>query len=144
MSKKSLLTRVKEAGDIVELAKVLEIDFGRVYIDISHRGGGIGFYGSDIALTLEIDEYSLPNLFGAGCNYLGGGMRGAIFASGYDESITGESAELLDAIANKCVEIYEDLENEDQMNEEIDEGGDINWDAKATNASRKAGVVSAY
>lgn len=144
MSKKSLLTRVKEAGDIVELAKVLDIDFGRVYIDISHRGGGIGFYGSDIAETLKMDEYSLPNKFGAGCNYLGGGMRGAIFASDYNKEITGKTADLLDAIASKCVQIYEDLENEDQMNEEMDEEGDINWEARGTNASRSAGVVSAY
>lgn len=120
------------------------LGIGRLHIDISHRGGGLGFHSSDIARHFEINESDLPRYFGAGCNYLGGGLRGSIFPSGYSKAVIGKTAKKLDAIAAACVRVYENLESETGVNDETYEDGDINWDAIGTRASRAAGVESGY
>jgi len=76
---------------------------------------------------------------------MGGGIRGSVFPSGYNTiAVRGRKAKLLDALAAACVRVYEDIENEDCMNDEEYGDGDINWDAKATNAVRRSGITSAY
>lgn len=112
--------------------------------EISYRGGGFGVWGSDLAKYLHIDENDLPRKFGCGCNYLGGGVRGAIFPSGYNENIkSAKVKEFLDAFSEACIRVYEYIENEDNLNED-GEDGEPNWDGRATKASRRAGIVSAY
>ena len=122
------------------------LGIGRVYCDISDRGGGIGFYAKDIADYFNVNDYDLPSKFGAGCNYLGGGIRGSIFASTFSKRIWENSKKtgiILEALAEACVRVYENLENESQLNdEEID--GETNWEALGTKQSRKNGVISAY
>lgn len=112
--------------------------------DISYRGGNLGFYGSFIAEFVGTDDWLLPRSFGAYCNYLGGGLRGTINASDFSNDITGSTRELLKAIANACVRAYNYYENEEGLQDEVDEDGETNWENAGTNASRKAGVVSAY
>jgi len=120
------------------------LGIGRVYCDIGGRGGGIGFYSSDVARTFDVSESDLPGKFGAGCNYLGGGVRGSIFGSSFNTTnITGRTADLLTALAQACVRVYENTENESGLNSD-GEDGETNWDAQATKASRKAGIRSAY
>ena len=93
------------------------LGIGKVYCDISHRGGGIGFYSSDIAKFFDVSEGDLPNKFGAGCNYLGGGLRGKIFPSTFSERITGKTADLLTALADACVRVYKNIDNENIPND---------------------------
>lgn len=132
------LKKVKTYEDLEGLG------IGRVYCDISHRGGGVGFYGSDIANTFEVSEGDLPGKFGAGCNYLGGGLRGSIFTSDFSNRITGRKARLLVGLAKACVRVYKNIENECELNNEEYPDGDTNWDAIGTKAQRQAGVISAY
>ncbi len=123
------------------------LNLGRVIVDISHRGGGVGINGSQLAEALEISDHLLPRNYGAGCNYLGGGVRGKIFPSGYSKEITGKTAKILDELGKAAVRVYQNIEDENEMNNEDSEDGDINWDAKATNAVRKAGgpgAISGY
>ena len=134
-------TQLKKCNTIEDLQ---ELGIGSVYADISHRGGGVGFYASDIAEHFNVHNGYLPRKFGAGCNYMGGGIRGSIFPSTFSPSIKGRKAELLDALAAACVRAYESAENDYGMNNEEDDDGDINWDAKATNAVRRTGATSAY
>jgi len=120
------------------------LGIGRVYCDIGGRGGGIGFYGSDVAEAVGVSECDLPSKFGAGCNYLGGGVRGSIFGSTWNEKeITGRKAQILGALADACVRVYENAENESGLNDD-GEDGEPNWDAQATKGARQAGIQSAY
>lgn len=114
----------------------------RLQYEIGGRGGNVGFSGEKLAELLEIEENWLPRNYGAYCNYLGGGIRGSISGSGYSPDIPTRKARILDELAAACKRAYINAEN--GMNDETDENGETNWDAVATNASRKAGVVSAY
>lgn len=138
---KDLLKKIKAANSIEDL---YALGIGRVEVDISYRGGGVGFYGSDVANFFGINPEYLPREYGAGCNYLGGGIRGSIFPSGYSKNVPANKASLLDELAKACVRAYKNAEDESGMNEEESEDGEVNWDAKASNLSRKAGIVSAY
>lgn len=137
---------VKQLNKIntIEELEELEAELGGMKCDISHRGGGIGFYSDNIADVIGVERWMLPNCIGAGCNYLGGGLRGSIFASIFSGEVPEEKAEILNALADACVRVYENIENEAGMNAEEDEDGETNWDAVGINASRRAGVVSAY
>lgn len=135
------MKQLKKASTIEDLE---DLEIGSVYCDISHRGGGIGFYGSDVAEHFDVDQTLLPPKFGAGCNYLGGGLRGSIFPSNFSPKIKGEKEMLLRELANACVRAYKNAENETGMNDETDEDGETNWDALGTKASRNAGIESAY
>lgn len=132
------LKKVKTYEDLENLG------IGRVYSDISHRGGGIGFYGSDVANWVDVSEGYLPNKFGAGCNYLGGGIRGSIFPSDFSTEITGRKAKILRELTLACVRVYENTENGSGLNDEEYPDGDTNWEAKATKGARKSGIISAY
>lgn len=105
------LKKVKIYDDLDNLG------IGRVYCEISYRGGGIGFYGSDVARMFDVSECYLPNKFGAGCNYLGGGIRGSIFGSDFNNEITGRKRQLLEALAEACVRVYENIDNKEIEND---------------------------
>jgi hypothetical protein len=117
---------------------------GRIICDISHRGGHIGFFGLSISEKFKINPNHLPYKFGAFCNYLGGGIRGSITGSGFSPLVTGRKEKLLTALAETCVRVYQNIEDESGLNETEDDDGETVWDAVATNAVRKSGIVSAY
>ena len=135
------LDKLKSVNTLEELET---LGIGKVFIDISHRGGGIGFYSNDVSEHFGVPEFYLPRKFGAGCNYLGGGIRGSIFPSNFDDQIQGEERELLEELGNACVRVYEDIENENGLNDDEYEDGDTNWDAIATKKVRENGTTSAY
>jgi len=134
--------KLKDIRNAQTIEDLEVLGLGSVYCDISYRGGGLGFYASNVAEAVGVSVGDLPSKFGAGCNYLGGGVRGSIFSSNFNPSVTGRKRQLLEAIAEACVRVYENLENEESMNDDSDD--EPNWDARATKASRKAGIVSAY
>lgn len=135
---------LKKIQAVNNLTDLENLGIGRVCAEVGSRGGGVGFYGSDVAKAVGVSESDLSKKYGCGCNYLGGGIRGAIFTSRYNKSITGRKAELLDAIANACIRVYESIENEEGLNRDEYEDGDTNWDVKATKAVRASGTISAY
>jgi hypothetical protein len=135
---------LKELKSIQTYEDLENLGIGRVYCDISHRGGGVGFYSSAVAEHFEVEAWQLSPKFGAGCNYLGGGLRGSIFGSTFSNKITGQKAKLLSELSNACVRVYENIENGSSLNDEEDENGETNWEAMGTNASRRVGIVSAY
>jgi hypothetical protein len=132
---------LKQIQKVSTLEDLENLGIGEVYYDISYRGGGLGFCSSDVAEHFGIEEYDLPGKFGAGCNYLGGGLRGSIFPSTFSDRIEEKKAKLLRELADACVRVYEYVENGCGMN---DEEGNTNWDAKGTNACRDDGIISAY
>ena len=109
------LKRVKTYEDLENLG------IGRVYCDISHRGGGIGFYAEDVARAFDVYESQLPRHFGAGCNYLGGGLRGSIFPSDFSNEIIGRKRQLLEALADACIRVYENIDKE-EVEDDVMEG----------------------
>lgn len=135
---------IKELKKVNTYNDLENLGIGNILCDIGGRGGNIGFYSSDVANEFEVNEGGLPNKFGAGCNYLGGGLRGSIFPSDFSKEITGRKAKLLNELALACVRVYENLENEDSLNEEEYPDGDTNWNAKGTKQARKSGIISAY
>lgn len=136
---KVTLTQIKKVNNLQDLK---DLGIGNVYCDISHRGGGVGLYASAVAEHLNIPVSYLPRYVGAYCNYLGGGMRGAITSGGYNTAVSKAKAKILDALQDAAKRVYLNIEGD--ANDEVDDDGEINWDAKATNAARRAGVVSAY
>ena len=106
MIKLSDLRKVKTYADLENLG------IGKVIGDISYRGGNLGFSGKDVAEAFDISEYQLPRNFGAGCNYLGGGLRGSIFASDFSTEVTGKKAKLLIALGKACIRAYENIDKE--------------------------------
>jgi predicted alpha/beta-fold hydrolase len=48
---------------------------GELDIEISHRGGHLGYLGQDVAQSLGINWGLLPRKVGAYVNYLGGGCK---------------------------------------------------------------------
>lgn len=141
--RKSDIKKIKNYNQFEQFCKQHNLS---IIMDISYRGGKLGVYGSDIARELNISENSIPSKVGAFCNYLGGGLRGAISCtSGFqNHGVPKRKAELLDEFCEMCKRVYENVEDEDGMNDEFDENGEINWETKGTNASRNAGIVSAY
>jgi hypothetical protein len=126
MIKMADLKKVKTYEDLEKLG------IGRIICDISYRGGNIGFSGSDVAREFDIAEGDLPRNFGAGCNYLGGGLRGSIFASDYSDRVTGKKARLLDELGKACVRVYENIDNA-EIEDDVMQG-----------VARVKGVRSAY
>ena len=114
-------------------------------VDISTRGGGVGLRAGYLieqlasnGLTFAGLENYLPRCYGAGCNYLGGGVRGAIFASGFGKEIPVKIASVLTELGALYVKRYGELDGADE------EPAADDWDAKATKAARAAGIRSAY
>ena len=139
------MVTLKKIKAVNNLADLEALGIGKVYYDVGDRGGGAGFWAKDICGHFNVDAASLPPKFGAGCNYLGGGIRGSVFPSGFSRvAITGRKATILTALAAACVRVYKSIEDENGMNDACDDEGDTNWDALATKGARKAGIVSAY
>jgi len=123
---------------------------GSLDMEIGHRGGFIKLSSSSVFEAFDIpDKYldSVPRYIGAGCNYLGGGVRGSIFSTGgaaefESHGVPKTYAKILEKVGDALIRRYEELEG--GANDEVDEDGETNWDAMATNASRRAGVRSAY
>lgn len=138
------MVTLKQIKAIHTLEQLEALNLGRVICDISHRGGGLGFWSDDVAKHFKVLVDHLPNKYGAGCNYLGGGIRGSIFVSGFSEAITGRKAQLLKELGLACVRVYKAIEDEQNLNDELSEDDQINWEAMGTNAARKAGIKSAY
>lgn len=130
MVKIAELKKVKTYEDLEQLG------IGNVYCDISYRGGGVGFYGVDVARALDISEGDIPGKFGAYCNYLGGGLRGSINSSGFNDnlwnSVTRNKARLLEELARACVRVYDYIDNE-SVEDDVMQG-----------VARVKGVKSAY
>lgn len=130
---------VKSSSKAKEIAEKIwseakENDY--IYYNVGYRGGGVGIPRGVLARLMtkyfDIDEEwlanRLPKYFGAGCNYLGGGIRGQIFPSDYDDEIDSEEPEVanvLNEIAKLAVEEYEIVEEEIGL-EEYDPWG---WEA---------------
>lgn len=131
---------------------VLEMEENRdMLYDISYRGGNYGAKSGDVIAYLfptvsnevaEKIDSMMPGKFGCYCNYLGGGIRGAIARSDYDAKMPKKYARRLDAFTLACKARYEELEGD--MNNEEDEDGETNWDGLATKSARASGIVSAY
>jgi len=129
---------------------------GQVECDICYRGGGLGIPASFIAEELDgllnpedtIDLVCfLPSKVGAGCNYLGGGVRGAIVKGGFDNYLWDnypKVAEIIDAIQEIAVERYNEIEKKLGLQADYDEEGNSLWDNQATAGARRQGIVSAY
>lgn len=137
------MTTLTQLKNVYSLEELQALNIGRVIYEVGGRGGYCGFHATSIAEHFGINAYELLGKFGCYCNYLGGGIRGSIAQSDYDRVKTSaRKMKLLSALAAACVRVYEDMEG--SLNDEEDEDGDINWDARATNGARAAGVVSAY
>jgi len=115
--------------------------------EVGGRGGYCKVPAAAVLTALNIPEkYTdmCPEYIGAGCNYLGGGLRGSIFCTaGFQEhGIPKTYAARLNRFAQLLKTRYEELEN--GLNDETDQDGETNWEAMGTRLSRQAGVVSAY
>lgn len=117
---------------------------GQARYVIGRRGGNFDFSGSAIAENLNISENDLPRNYGVYCNYLGGGIRGAICPSGYNKNIAPRKARLLDELANLCKKMYVYMESEAGLLDAYDEDGEVNWDVEATMKARQSGIERAY
>lgn len=125
-------------------------DNGIIRFDISHRGGYYTMPASDALELLNFQDEggelldNLPNSIGCGCNYLGGGIRGAVYGSSEFEAhgVPSRYARKLEKLVASMIARYIQLEG--AMNNEIDDDGEENWDAQATASARHAGVISAY
>ena len=127
MVKLADLKKVKTLTDLENLG------IGKVIGDISYRGGNLGFRGVDVAREFDIYDYLLPTNFGCGCNYLGGGLRGSVFASDFSKEVTGKKARLLEALGEACIRVYYWIEKEDNMEDDVMSG-----------VARVKGIRSAY
>ena len=136
------MSKLQAIKDVVTLEDLQELGIGEVIYEVGGRGGNLGFSGYDVAEYLDVDSDYLPGKYGVYCNYLGGGIRGAIASSGYSSEIAEDKAELLDALGEACKKVYLFIEN--GLNDEYYEDGEPNWDAQATAAARAGGTVSAY
>lgn len=133
-------------------------DAGKVDVDISHRGGYYTIRTETViaeVLPSMSDRMErkimecLPPKIGAGCNYLGGGLRGSIMTSGSAETfekhgVPVKYAETLGVLCEAVKARYIEIENGAGLNDEEYPDGDTNWNAWGTNRARKAGVVSGY
>lgn len=123
----------------------------RADYEVGYRGGHYGFRAEEVvdALFPTLGERArekvldlMPGKYGAYCNYLGGGLRGAVTVSNFASAMPAKYAGDLERFGALCVEKY--LELEGHMNDEYDEDGEPNWDAIGSNRVRAAGVVAAY
>jgi len=103
---------LKELKKVKTYEDLKNLEIGRIICNISYRGGNVGFCGRDVAMAFDVSENYLPRNFGAGCNYLGGGIRGSIFASDFSTTIKGRKAKLLNALGLACVRVYKNIDSE--------------------------------
>lgn len=152
---------VKDIRKCKTIGQLSQIGLVGLDYDVSYRGGYVGFIASAISKQFNIDINLLPKKIGAYCNYLGGGVRGTIAGSDYNERITGRKRIVLDAIIEACKRAYLNLENGYGMNVKFERGfnaefedafegefeneeTEMNWEEYATKEARKQMIVSAY
>ena len=121
-------------------------DNNEVDYEIGHRGGHYGLARQEAFDLLEIPEKdqieeNFPSKIGVYCNYLGGGLRGAIANGGYSEDVPARVAKKIDAFYTACKQRYEEIE---QGWAEDPESMTDEWNEEGTKRSREAGIVSAY
>lgn len=136
-----------KAGDLKKVKSIegfKSLGFGEPLYDIGHRGGYFGYYGGEVARVLDVPEGMISDKCGAYCNYLGGGIRGAVTGSGYSKDLSAAKQALVKAFQDACVRVYIALENGTGLNDSEYPDGDTNWEAQATAAAWRAGTVSAY
>ena len=139
---KMTLTNLKK---IQTLSELKELELGSPIYDIGDRGGHLGFNGINVANKVGVLSNYLPKSYGVYCNYLGGGVRGALTHSGFDIKIVGRKQKLLEALADACKRVYINIEADMGLIDEYDEYiGEPNWNNMATNTARNNGTVSAY
>ena len=139
---KITLTNLKK---IYTLEQLKELDMGSPIYDIGERGGHLGFAGIHVANRIGVSSNYLPKSYGVYCNYLGGGIRGALTHSGFDDKISIRKKQLLEALADACKRVYINIEADMGLIDEYDEySGEPNWNNMATNTARNNGTVSAY
>ena len=124
------LRSINTPDELVHLIGQFDYDNG--------RGGYLGYSSKHIADLFNISIDLLPRKFGVYYNYLGGGVCGALQLSTFGDEVGVRKAKLLTELTKACKRVCEYLEGD-----ENDEG-EVNWDAVATKAARKAGIVSAY
>ena len=137
------IKNVRTLEDLYDLVIDQGYGSGSISYEIGGRGGFVGIDADCVASMLDVDADYLPNKVGAYCNYLGGGLRGSVCVSRHGIQ-DPEKSELVDALAEACRRAYYDCENGSGMNDEYDDDGEANWEAIGTNASRRAGIESAY
>lgn len=139
---------LKVSEIVRELERENSIDY-----EISHRGGKYGARAGVVVAALFPTisgedaawiENLLPNNIGAYCNYLGGGLRGAIVRSDYSKELPAKYARRIDSFTRECRARYLEIENDANLNNEEYPDGETNWDAIGSNRSRLAGIKSAY
>src|SRR3990167_3046392 len=113
-------TTIKKLKSINTIEGLESLGIGSVIVDIGHRGGGLGFRGSDVANFFDVPEYAFGRNFGAACNYLGGGLRGSIFFGGFGVKYVDniKKAKLIQALGEATVRVYQNIENEIGLNDE--------------------------
>jgi hypothetical protein len=104
---------------------------GRAIYDVGYRGGSFGFSSGDVvdALFPSISDETrekvlgfMPGMFGAYCNYLGGGLRGALIGSSFDREMPEKYAGPLRIFARVCVTRYKEIEDEMGLNADYEDG----------------------
>lgn len=138
------MIKVSDLKKVNSIEDFEALGFDKPLCEISHRGGYFGYYNTEVSRLLDVPEDSISNKTGCYCNYLGGGIRGAVTGSGFSKSLTVEKRVLMQAYQDACIRVYVALENETGLNNDEYPDGDTNWDAQATAAARRAGTVSAY
>ena len=139
MAKKLTLRAIKKIQTLDDLR---DLDLGIKGDGPGYRGGTLGVSGSRLAWALNIPENFLPPNYGVYCNYLGGGIRGALGESGYNPNIPISKQKLLDELAQAVKRVYTNLEGEAGLLDDEYPDGETNWDNLATKTARKAGVKS--
>jgi hypothetical protein len=138
---KITLTNLKK---IYTLEQLKELDLGSPIYDIGERGGHLGFAGIHVANRIGVSSNYLPKNYGVYCNYLGGGIRGALTHSGFDDKISIRKKQLLEALADACKRVYNDIELELGLFDDTDADGETNWNNVATKKARESGTISGY
>lgn len=138
------MTTIRELNKVNTLDELEALGIGRVDYEMSYRGGNLGFNGAVVAEKFNINPNHMPRNFGAYCNYLGGGVRGTVNPSTFSDKVPEAKAKRLRALAEACVRVFDDIENEIGLNDTEDEDGETNWDALATQGARNSGIVSGY
>lgn len=137
------MTTLKDIHKCNTVEDLEGLNIGPLIVDIGYRGGGLGFSRDTLARAFNIEAWMLPRKVGAFCNYLGGGLRGAIGASTWHPDMPTKAAKLLEALTEACVRAYQAAEDESGMNDDGPDG-ETNWEALGTRMSRLAGIQSAY
>jgi hypothetical protein len=140
MKKNITLKALNSANTIEDLTN---LGMGRPRYDIGHRGGYIYFTFADVSDAFDIEEWQLPNRVGVYCNYLGGGVLGAPMISEYSKVPAGRKARKMEALLEACRRAYMNAER-DLYSFDDDDEDSYKWERQATEASRKAGIGSAY